>query len=72
MLIRKKHLLLNTSTLGSILSQQGDDGKLHLVTFYSRKFDIVEINYEVYNELLAIVDSFAQWLNNFWKALLIK
>ena len=47
---------------GSILSHQGDDGKLHLVAFHSRKFDTVEINYEVHDkELLTIVDSFAKW-----------
>ena len=62
MLIRKKHLLLNTSTLGSILSQQGDDGKLHPMAFHSHKFDTTKINYKVHEkELLAIVDSFKQW-----------
>ena len=48
--------------LGSILSQPGDDEKLHLVAFHSRKFDAAEINYEIHDkELLAIVDSFTQW-----------
>ena len=48
-------------TFGSILSQQGDDEKLHLVGFHSRKFDAAEINYEIHDkELLAIVDSFTQ------------
>ena len=48
--------------LGSILSQQGDDEKLHHVAFHSRKFDAAEINYEIHHkELLAIVDSFTQW-----------
>ena len=48
--------------LGSILSQQGDDEKLHPVAFYSCKFDVAEINYEIHDkELLAIVESFAQW-----------
>ena len=48
--------------LGSILSQQGDDEKLHPLAFHSRKFDAAEINYEIHDkELLAIVDSFAQW-----------
>ena len=47
--------------LGSILSQQGDDEKLHPVAFHSRKFDAAEINYEIHDkELLAIVDSFTQ------------
>ena len=30
--------------LGSILSQQGNDEKLHLVAFHSHKFDVAEIN----------------------------
>ena len=48
--------------LGSILSQPGEDGHLHLVAFHSRKFNVVEINYEVHDkELLDVVDSFAQW-----------
>ena len=48
--------------LGSILSQQGDVEKLHPMAFHSRKFDVAEINYEIHvKELLAIVDSFAQW-----------
>ena len=41
--------------LGSILSQQGDEEKLHPVAFHSRKFDAAEINYEIHDkELLAI------------------
>ena len=48
--------------LGSILSQQGDDEKLHPFAFHSRKFDAAEINYEIHDkEHLAIVESFAQW-----------
>ena len=48
--------------LSNILSPQGDDKKLHLVAFHSRKFDDAEINYEIHDkELLAILDSFAQW-----------
>jgi hypothetical protein len=47
--------------LGSILLQSGDDGKLHPIAFHSRKFEVVEINYEIHDkELLAIVDSFEQ------------
>ena len=43
--------------LGSILSRQGDDEKLHPVAFHSRKFDTAESNYEIHDkELLAIVD----------------
>ena len=48
--------------LGSILSQPGEDGHLHPIAFHSRKFNVVEINYEAHDkELLAVVDSFAQW-----------
>ena len=48
--------------IGSILSQVGDDGKLHPIAFHSRKFEAVEINYEIHDkELLAIKDSFEQW-----------
>ena len=44
--------------LSSILSWQGDDGKLHLVAFHSHEFDTSNINYEVHDkELLGIVDS---------------
>ena len=48
--------------LGSILSHQGDNEKLHPVAFHSHKCDVTKINYEIHDkELLAIVDSFAQW-----------
>ena len=51
--------------LGSILLHQGDDEKLYPVAFYSRKFDTTKINYKVHDkELLAIVDSLAQWSND--------
>jgi transposase InsO family protein len=48
--------------LGGILSQKGDDGKLHPIAFHSRKFSPAEINYEIHDkELLAIVDCFKVW-----------
>ena len=48
--------------LGAVLSQHGEDGRLHLVAFHSRKFTAAKINYEIHNkELLAIVDSFQEW-----------
>ena len=49
--------------LGSILSQQLDDGKLHPMAFHLHKLDTVKINYyKVHDKkLLAIVDSFEQW-----------
>ena len=56
------HVDASDFALGSILSQQGDTEELHPVAFHSRKFDAVEINYEIHDkELLAIVDSFVQW-----------
>ena len=49
-------------SLGAILLQLGDGEKLHPVVFHSRKFSVVEINYEIHDkELLAIVDSFQEW-----------
>ena len=49
-------------SLGCILSQIGDDEKLHPTAFHSRKFEAVKINYEIHDkELLPIVDSFEQW-----------
>jgi hypothetical protein len=48
--------------LGAVLSQIQEDGKLHPIAFYSRKFTAAEINYEIYDkELLAIVAAFEQW-----------
>lgn len=48
--------------LGAVLSQIGDDGKLHPIAFYSRKFTAPEINYEVHDkELMAVVSSLAIW-----------
>jgi hypothetical protein len=48
--------------LGAVLSQERDGRRFHPVAFYSRKFSIAEINYEIHDkELLAIVDSFQEW-----------
>jgi hypothetical protein len=44
------------------LMQPGDDGKLHLIMFYSRKLIQAELNYDIYDkELLAIVVAFKVW-----------
>jgi len=49
-------------TIGAILSQRDDKGRLHPVAFHSRKFQPAEINYEIHDkELLAIVDAFKHW-----------
>ena len=48
--------------IGAILSQRDDRGKLHPVAFHSRRFQLAEINYEIYDkELLTIVDTFKHW-----------
>ena len=49
--------------LGAVLSQVSyNDGQLHPVAFYSRKFTAAEVNYEIYDkELLAIIAAFEQW-----------
>jgi hypothetical protein len=48
--------------LGAILSQLDDDGTLHPVAYYSRKFSASEINYPVYDkELAAIISAFTEW-----------
>jgi hypothetical protein len=50
--------------MGTMLSQEGEGRRLHLVAFYSRKFSAVEINYKIHDkELLAIVDFFQEWLH---------
>ena len=45
--------------LGAVISQRClDDGLLHPITFYSRKFVPIEQNYEIYDkEMLAIVET---------------
>ena len=49
---------------GVVLLQLEDGEKLHPVAFHSRKFSAAEINYEIHDkELLAIVDSFQEWLH---------
>ena len=45
-----------------VLSQQGTDGIVRLVAYYSRKHSSQECNYEIYNkELLAVVRAFEEW-----------
>jgi len=49
--------------IGAVLSQRGNDNRLHPVAFHSRKFQPTEINYDIHDkELLAIVDAFKHWL----------
>jgi len=52
--------------LGAVVSQYGDDGLLHPVAYYSRKFGPAELNYEIYDkELLAIVASLEHYRHMF-------
>ena len=45
---------------------QRHNGKLHPVTFFSRKLNPAEVNYEIYDkEMLAIVQCFKQWRHYF-------
>ena len=45
--------------MGAELSQPDDQGKMHPVAFFSKKFSPAELNYNIYNkELLAIVSAF--------------
>ena len=45
-----------------VLSQYGEDNKLHPVAFFSRKHSPQEINYEIYDKvLLAIIKAFEEW-----------
>ncbi|KAK3556047.1 hypothetical protein QTP70_001856 [Hemibagrus guttatus] len=53
----------SSSGLGAVLSQrQGDPGRVHPCTFYSRKLTTAEVNYDVGNrELLAIKAALEEW-----------
>jgi hypothetical protein len=45
-----------------VLSQYGENGRLHPIAYRSRKFSTIEINYEIHDkELLAIIDTFEEW-----------
>ena len=53
--------------LGAVISQRGpDDGLLHPITFFSRKFNSAELNYEIYDkEMLAIVETMDRYRHYF-------
>jgi hypothetical protein len=45
--------------IGAYFMQIGKDGKLHPVTFYSKKMSLAEMNYDIYDkEFLAVVTAF--------------
>jgi len=46
----------------AVLSQYDDEGTLHPVAFFSKKYSPAECNYEIYDkELMAIVQAFEEW-----------
>jgi len=53
--------------LGAVISQRDPEtGLLHPITFYSRKFNSAELNYEIYDkEMLAIVESMDRYRHYF-------
>ncbi|CCO35513.1 Retrotransposable element Tf2 155 kDa protein type 1 [Rhizoctonia solani AG-1 IB] len=50
------------AALGSVLSQQQEDGRLHPIGFLSESFKGAEVNYDTHDkELLAIIRSLEHW-----------
>ncbi|QRW15647.1 Retrotransposable element Tf2 protein [Rhizoctonia solani] len=48
--------------MGAILSQQGEDNRLHPVAYMSKSFSSAEANYDTHNkELLAIIKALEEW-----------
>ncbi|KAF8749514.1 Reverse transcriptase (RNA-dependent DNA polymerase) [Rhizoctonia solani] len=48
--------------MGAILSQRGEDNRLHLVAYMSKSFSSAEANYDTHNkELLAIIKALEEW-----------
>ena len=48
--------------IDEVLSQHDDDGVLHSMTFYNKSFNLVEINYHIYDKkLLIIIRCFEHW-----------
>ena len=49
-------------TVGACLTQKGDDDKMRIVAFYSRKMTGPELNYDIHDkELLAVVEALREW-----------
>lgn len=47
---------------GAVISQNGEDGKLHPIAFQSKSLTPAERNYDIYDkELLAIISAFKDW-----------
>ena len=44
------------------LTQKGEDGRLRLIAYFSRKITALELNYNIHDkELLAVVEAFKEW-----------
>ena len=56
---------------GAVLSQEGEDGKIHPVAYYSAKMDPSELNYEIFDkEMLAIINALKKWRHHLMGTLL--
>ena len=52
--------------IDKVLSQYDDDKVLHLMIFYNKSFNFVEINYYIYDKkLLIIIHCFEYWRSEF-------
>ena len=48
--------------MGGQLGQRDDNGKLHPIAFFSKKFSGPELNYQIHDkELMAIIMAFKEW-----------
>ncbi|QRW17417.1 Retrotransposable element Tf2 protein [Rhizoctonia solani] len=51
-----------TNPMGAILSQQGEDNRLHPIAYMSKSFSGAEANYDTHDkELLAIIKALEEW-----------
>jgi RNase H-like domain found in reverse transcriptase len=49
-------------TTGGTLSQEGEDGKWHPITFHSKSMDVTQHNYPIHNcELLSVIRCLEEW-----------
>ena len=61
---RVKQIETDASDLakGAVLSQLEPDGRWHPIAFYSQKFCLAELNYDIHDkEMVVIVDCFKEW-----------
>ena len=62
----KRETILETDALdyaiGACLIQKGDDSKMWIIAFYSRKMTGPELNYDIHDkELLTVVEALREW-----------